>query len=285
MRAAGCVVWRAGAGDVDEPEVLVVHRPRWDDWSFPKGKINRGERSIAAATREVAEETGLRVRLGPRMRDDHYTISTGQPKVVSYWIARPPRHSDVSGYEPNSEIDRVEWMSLSKARTTLTYPRDVEMLQEFHVTAFDSTALIIVRHAEARKRRTWRRDDRVRPLSAEGRRAAQRLVPIFAAYGITRIITSDALRCQETMKPFASAYDVKLKLEPRLSEEKVTDKALAKLAKKALESNKRMVICTHRPVLPRLCAALGISDVALEPGSLLAVHRAHGRVLSVEKPE
>src|SRR6476661_918049 len=113
VRAAGCVVWRYGS---NEPEVLVVNRPRWNDWTFPKGKLEPGEKTITAAAREVEEETGLRVWLGARLRDDHYNLSSGQPKVVSYWCAQPPRKANITGYEPNSEIDKVEWLSLSQAR-------------------------------------------------------------------------------------------------------------------------------------------------------------------------
>jgi len=281
--AAGCVVWRPGG---DEPEVLVVHRPRWDDWSFPKGKLDPDEEPIAAAVREVAEETGLRVRVGPRLRDDHYTISSGQPKTVSYWVARAPRSADdITGYQTNAEIDGVAWISLSDARARLTYPRDVELLKELDVSAFDSSVLLVVRHAEARKRKTWRGEDRKRPLAAEGRRTADRLVPVLAAYGVTRVVTSDALRCVETMLPFVNAYGVKARVEPGLSEERASAKVLSRVATKAVRSRKRMAICTHRPVLPRLCAALGIEKTALEPGGLIVVHRAHGEVLSVEKPE
>ncbi len=282
VRAAGCVVWRRGDA---EPEVLVVHRPRWNDWSFPKGKLDAGEDAIAAAAREVEEETGLRVRIGLRLRDDHYTISSGQPKTVSYWTAKPPRSADITTYEPNSEIDAVTWLSLSRARRRLTYPRDVELLEEFAVSAFDSSVLLVIRHVEALRRRTWRRDDSERPLAAEGRRTAERLVPLLAAYGVTRVVTSSALRCVETMLPYVTAYDVKARLEPGLSEENVSDKALERLASDALRSSKRMAICTHRPVLPRLCAALGIEKSALVPGGRIVIHRAKGTVLSVEKPE
>lgn len=282
VRAAGCVVWRRGDG---EPEVLVVHRPRWNDWSFPKGKLDAREDAITAAAREVEEETGLRVRVGLRLHDDHYTISSGQPKTVSYWTAKPPPSADVTTYQPNSEIDAVTWLSLSKARRRLTYPRDVELLEEFAVSAFDSSVLLVVRHAEALRRKTWRRDDSERPLAAEGRRTAERLVPLLAAYGVTRVVTSSALRCVETMLPYVTAYDVEARLEPGLSEENVSDKALERLASDALQSSKRMVICTHRPVLPRLCAALGIEKSALVPGGRIVIHRAKGTVLSVEKPE
>ncbi|MEJ7629416.1 MAG: NUDIX domain-containing protein [Nocardioidaceae bacterium] len=282
VRAAGCVVWRYGS---DELEVLVVHRPRWDDWSFPKGKLDPGEAPIAAAAREVEEETGLRVRLGPRLRDDHYTISSGQPKVVSYWVAQPPRNADITRYEPNAEIDKVEWLSLSGARRTLSYRRDIELLRELNVSAFDSSVLLVLRHAEARKRKTWHSDDGERPLAAEGRRTAERLVPVLAAYGVTRLVTSDALRCVTTLLPYANAYDVKSRLEPGLAEDGATDKSLSRVAAKALASRKRLAICTHRPLLPRLCAALGIGEASLDPGGMVVVHRADGKVLSVEKPE
>lgn len=282
VRAAGCVVWRYGS---DELEVLVVHRPRWDDWSFPKGKFDPGEAPIAAAAREVEEETGLRVRLGPRLRDDHYTISSGQPKVVSYWVAQPPRNADITRYEPNAEIDKVEWLSLSGAGRTLSYRRDIELLRELNVSAFDSSVLLVLRHAEARKRKTWHSDDGERPLAAEGRRTAERLVPVLAAYGVTRLVTSDALRCVTTLLPYANAYDVKSRLESGLAEDGATDKSLSRVAAKALASRKRLAICTHRPLLPRLCAALGIGEASLDPGGMVVVHRADGKVLSVEKPE
>ncbi len=269
VRAAGCVVWRYGS---DEPEVLVVHRPRWQDWAFPKGKLDADEPPIVAAAREVEEETGLRVRLGPRLRDDHYTLSTGQPKVVSYWCAQPPRKADIARYQPN-------------ARATLSYRRDVELLGELTLSAFDSSVLLVVRHAEARKRKTWKGDDAERPLAAEGRRTAERLSSVLAAYAVTRIVTSDALRCVETMLPFVNRHHVKVRLDPGVSEERATEQSLAGVAATALASEKRMAICTHRPVLPSLCAALGIGETALDPGGMIVIHRSGGEVRSVEKPE
>lgn len=282
VKAAGCVVWRYGS---DEPEVLVVHRPRWDDWSFPKGKLEPRERAIVTAAREVEEETGLRVLLGPRLRDDHYTISTGESKVVSYWSAQPPHNADVTHYEANAEIDEVGWLTLSQARTQLSYPRDVELLHEFSGSAFDSTVLLVVRHAEARKRKTWHGDDGERPLVASGRRMAAALTPVLAAYGVTHVISSDAMRCVETVLPFVNHYDVKTRLEPGLSEARESTKALRRIARKALASDTRMAICTHRPVLPKLCRALGIEATPLDPGGFIVIHRSNGKIHSVEKPE
>jgi 8-oxo-dGTP diphosphatase len=282
IRAAGCVVWRYGSV---EPEVLVVHRPRWDDWSFPKGKLDPDETPHAAAVREVEEETGLRVWLGPRLRDTHYTLASGQPKVVSYWCAQAPRKADVTRYSPNDEIDRVAWCALSAARQRLTFARDVDLLDDFAVSAFDSSVLLVVRHAEARKRKTWRGEDAERPLTADGRRTAEDLAPIFAAYGVTRVITSDARRCVETMLPFVNRYDVKTRLERGLSEEGATRKSLARIADRVLASDKRIAVCTHRPVLPGLCSTLGIGETALDPGALMVIHRAKAEVVAVEKPE
>jgi 8-oxo-dGTP diphosphatase len=283
VRAAGCIVWRYGS---TEPEVVVVHRPRYDDWSFPKGKVDRGERPITTAAREVEEETGLRVRIGPRLRDDHYVMeTTGQPKVVSYWIGHPPPRADVSGYEPNNEIDQVRWMSLSTARERLTYQRDVDLLEEFRVSAFRSSALLVVRHAEAHKRKTWKHDDSERPLSAEGRRTAEDLVPVLAAYGITRVVTSDAVRCVDTVLPYVNAHQAKMRLEPGISEEGASDSSLQEIAAEALKSDKRMALCTHRPVIPRLSAALGFPSEEIDPGAIIVIHRSQGRIVSVEKPD
>lgn len=282
VRAAGCVVWRRGS---EELEVLVVHRPRYDDWSFPKGKLDPGESAIAAAVREVEEETGLHVSVGPRLRDDHYTISSGQPKTVSYWIARPPDSADVSDYAANAEVDGVAWLPLSEARHRLSYPRDVELLKEFAVSAYDSSVLLVVRHAAARKRKTWEGDDAERPLAPAGRRTAEQLVPVLAAYGISHVVSSDAVRCVESVRPFVKAYAVETQLEPALSEEGVAPAPLADLAAAALQSAQPMALCTHRPVLPRLCTALGIEKTALNPGAFFVIHRRAGRVLSVEKPE
>jgi 8-oxo-dGTP diphosphatase len=145
--------------------------------------------------------------------------------------------------------------------------------------------LLVVRHAEARKRRTWRREDAERPLTAAGRRTSAQLVPVFAAYGITRVVTSDAVRCVDTMLPFVNAGKVKSRLDPGLSEDRATKKSIAKAAARALNSEKRLAICTHRPLLPGLCAALGIGETELDPGGMIVIHRAAGKVRSVEKPE
>src|SRR5690242_5455623 len=122
--AAGAVVVRKG------PEVLLVHRPKYDDWSFPKGKLDPGEHETTAAVREVAEETGLDVRLGVPLTTQSYDVRNGtvRPKVVHYWAARVVGGDDVSTYRPNAEIDAVAWVPLDQAAKKLSYKRDRETL-------------------------------------------------------------------------------------------------------------------------------------------------------------
>ena len=116
--AAGVVAFRPGR------QVLVVHRPRYDDWSFPKGKVDPGEHVAATAVRETWEETGLHVRLGPALADQRYPVAGGRTKVVSYWTARAVGDDDVAAYAANQEIDEVAWVDLDKAEGLLTYDHD-----------------------------------------------------------------------------------------------------------------------------------------------------------------
>jgi 8-oxo-dGTP diphosphatase len=280
VRAAGCVVWRPGR---KEPEVLLVHRPRWKDWSFPKGKLDPGEPAFAAAVREVEEETGLHVHLGPSLPDTRYTVSGGQPKVVNYWCAKPPKRSDVSGYRPNTEIDDVRWVRVSKAARRLTYEYDSDLLHTFLAGAFDTSPLIVIRHAHARSRKTWKHEDSERPLRAEGKEEAHRIAGVLAAYGIKRVVSSDAVRCVDTVLPYVDGHNTTLKLEAGLSEEAFDAQAMEQRVRREFERNRRVAICSHRPVLPDLQRALGLEPVALDPGAMLVVHRKDGVIGSVEQ--
>ena len=122
VRAAGGVITRAGAGG--EPELLVVHRPKYDDWTFPKGKLEAGESDEQAAGREVEEETGLRCQLGHEVGTTSYTDNHGHQKTVRYWTMA----ADGGAFSPNSEVDEVRWLPLDEASTLLTYERDRRLL-------------------------------------------------------------------------------------------------------------------------------------------------------------
>jgi 8-oxo-dGTP diphosphatase len=120
VKAAGGVVRRpAGAG----VELAVVHRPRYDDWSFPKGKLDPGEGWEAAALREVQEETGLRCRLLHELPSAGYTDRKGRPKAVRYWLME----ADGGDFAPNDEVDELRWLAPQEAERVLSYPHDVEL--------------------------------------------------------------------------------------------------------------------------------------------------------------
>lgn len=121
VRAAGGLIWRPGP---EGPEVLLVHRPRYDDWSFPKGKCAEEESDVACANREVGEETGLRCRLGDELPSARYVDGKGRPKVVRYWEMRPTDGE----FTPNQEVDEVQWIDVARARAALSYDHDREVL-------------------------------------------------------------------------------------------------------------------------------------------------------------
>jgi 8-oxo-dGTP diphosphatase len=123
IEAAGGVVMRRGP---EETEIVVVHRPRYDDWSFPKGKLDPGETFEEAALREVREETGLTCRLGPELAFAHYEDNKGRPKIVRYWLMAV---IEDPGFEPNDEVDELRWLTPAEATELLTYSRDQSLVK------------------------------------------------------------------------------------------------------------------------------------------------------------
>jgi 8-oxo-dGTP diphosphatase len=127
VRAAGGVVVREAGG---RTEVAVVHRPRYDDWTFPKGKCDPGETYADTARREVAEETGLRCELGQELGDTHYVDNKGRSKLVRYWVMPAPAEADaaVAAAVPNHEVDELRWLGAPEAAKLLSYDHDRELL-------------------------------------------------------------------------------------------------------------------------------------------------------------
>ena len=275
--AAGAVVLRRGQ------RVLLVHRPRYDDWSFPKGKVDRGEHVTAAAVREVAEETGLHVRLGVPLTPQAYAVAGGRTKIVHYWVGRAVVSDDVSGYLVNSEIDEVDWVPVAQAVDQLTYDYDRHTLREAVKRRKKTRALVVVRHGDARARKSWRKDDRLRPLLKAGTLQAERLVTVLAAYDVTTIATSTNARCVQTLAPYADVTGFEMMRLDGLSEELATKESVDDAVEDLLDSDAGAVLCTHRPVLPQVFEAIGIDRVKLEPGGLLVVHHRNGRILAVEQ--
>ncbi len=172
--AAGAVVIRKGPSG---REVLLVHRPKYDDWSFPKGKQDPGEHVTATAVREVLEETGLEIRLGRPLRPQMYAVSGGRAKHVHYWVGHVPGDPEVASYEVNDEIDDLGWFALPEAVSRLTYLDDIDLLDQYRELPKTTTPLVVVRHARARKRDKWKGPDPLRPLTRRGTAQARDLPP------------------------------------------------------------------------------------------------------------
>jgi 8-oxo-dGTP diphosphatase len=237
---------------------------------------------VTAAVREVEEETGLRIRLQRPLSDQHYPVGD-RMKTVHYWVARVAGDDDVSSYLVNEEIDELVWLPFAKAAKLLTYERDRGTLVEAEQKRRRTRPLLVLRHAKAHSRNRWRADDRFRPLIKVGARQAERLVPLLAAYDPTRLVTSSSARCVATVVPYADATGRRIRTEEGLSEEEATSVGVTALVEELVASGKRTVLCTHRPVLPAVFAALGIEDPDLDVAELVVVHLCHGEVVDLER--
>jgi 8-oxo-dGTP pyrophosphatase MutT (NUDIX family) len=277
--AAGGVVWRERRGT---RQVLLVHRPRYDDWSLPKGKLNAHEHVLLGARREIEEETGLQVVLGPPLGVQRYPIRKNggtTEKLVHYWSAVPINGSE---FEPNDEVDQVSWLPVDKARGKLSYPRDVDILDALDRRVPVVATVVVVRHAEAVKRKDWDGKDTLRPLTSNGTAVAERLTDVLAALGANRIISSDAERCTATVTPYAASLERHVHLWPEISERRydADPDGLRGLGERVWKPGKVTVVCSHRPVLPALARELGLKVGKFSTGAFLVAHQlADGRLV------
>ncbi|MEV0380628.1 NUDIX hydrolase [Nonomuraea sp. NPDC050643] len=269
LRAAGAVVWR---GEQSSPEVAVIHRPNYDDWTFPKGKLKSGEHVIAAALREVREETGLTVVLGRALPPIHY-LSAGRLKRVDYWIARAVADA---GFAPDDEVDELRWLTLEEARRLLTYEWDVGLLRALRAAPLDTVPLVLVRHGSAGSRSEWDGDDAARPLDTDGLSQAASLATALPAYRPEVLLSSPSVRCVQTLEP----YGAEIRIEPLLSEESQDPQKTPALVRNITVP---AAAGSHGKVLPGLIEALSGKNVHLRKGAFAVLHRVDGQVVSVER--
>jgi 8-oxo-dGTP diphosphatase len=276
IRAAGVVLLRDGSA----PEVCVLHRPRQQDWSLPKGKLDPGETHVEAARRETVEETGSDVVMGAPLPTQSYPVES-RLKTVRYWVGyeRPGG----PGFTPNKEIDQMRWLPPDEASALLTYPRDADLIHRaLHLGR--TVPLVVLRHAQAVPRADYAGDDDARrPLTPQGVADAERLVGVLDAFGVRAVYSSDAVRCMETVWPFARFRRTSIVADPMLSEEghaRTPDAALQRVDE-LLAHPEPVVICTHRPVLPavveRIAHGLGMLQApapGLAPAAALVFHRS-----------
>jgi ADP-ribose pyrophosphatase YjhB (NUDIX family)/phosphohistidine phosphatase SixA len=241
--AAGGVVWRIRKGKV---EILLAHRPKYDDWAYPKGKLDPGESIISCAHREVHEETGLTFDIGRRVAITDYIKPSGRPKHVYYWAMRL-----VSGdFVPNDEVDDIAWVRPSKAPLLLTYDRDRQVLEDLPKSwRRPATRLLLIRHAHAGSRSTWNSDDLTRPLSDRGEGQSKELIGALTGFRIDRLLTSPATRCIDTVRPLAKARDMNAEVIEDLYEDRKSKTARSVIVDK-LEGT--LAVCTHRTHLVSL---------------------------------
>ncbi|WP_433503841.1 NUDIX hydrolase [Pseudonocardia halophobica] len=246
--AAGTVLWRAtNAG----PQVALVHRPKYDDWGFAKGKLDNGESLAACALRETWEETGVRARLGARLGDVRYRVPEGS-KLVRYWSAEA---RESTGFLANDEIDELVWLPPAEAGVQLSYAHDVEVLERFTAP---TSVLLLVRHAKAGSRKDWDGDDDLRPLSGVGRTQAEHLVDFLGRFAPERFHSAVPVRCVDTISPYADAHGAKIEREPLLGEEGYWQDPAAGLARfrELLARPGLTVLCSQGGVIPDVVETL-----------------------------
>ena len=270
IRSAGAVVLR---GQGSRRAVALVHRPAYNDWSLPKGKLEKREPAYAAAVREVEEETGVRIRLGAPLSDVSYMVIKG-PKIVHFWVGYAVSET---ARRPDHEVDEVEWVPIAQARERLTYHDEGAVLDEA-LAMPETTPFVVLRHAKATLRKDWSGDDRKRPIDAKGKAQASNLVDLLDSYGIGLLKSSTSTRCVQTLEPYAKA--ARLTVTPiSLFSEEVGEEHIAgvqryvrKLMVKSGASRVGTAVCGHRPVLPAMIAGVELESRPMTPATALVVH-------------
>ncbi len=291
--AAGGVLWRI----VDEKLlVLLIHRTRYRDVTLPKGKVDPGEMLAETASREIFEETGIRVSLGVPVGVSRYHMPNKRQKIVHYWAAEATDAAiRASAFVPNKEIAALEWVALKKAFGRLSYPVDVEILEHFAKLVDEGVLrtfpIIALRHAKALPREEWDGKDASRPLAPRGKKQANSIVGPLLAFGARKIISSPATRCVKTVAPLSAALGRKIDKTALISQDAWEDgKSDARtIVGERVRTRKPAVLCTHGPVLPEILTEIALatgtlrgsylgSASALEAGAFSVVH------LSIDNP-
>ena len=255
--AAGGVLWRPAAGNNGEVEIAVIHRPRYDDWSIPKGKLNPGEIAIEGAVREVNEETGYRATIIRPLGHVQYE-KEGRPKVVRYWSMR----AEGGVFIPGREVDELRWVPTTQAMELLTLPRDRELLTRFTEGPATTRTVLLVRHGSAGSRSGWSGPDSERPLDATGRRQADALIWLLTRWDVREVFSAPPVRCRQTVEPLASSVGLAVQETPLLSElDYYTREKRALAFLRGLgPDGAATVLCSQGGVIPDLLRRLATED-------------------------
>lgn len=285
MVAAGVVLWRRLSEDL--LQVALIHRPRYDDWSFPKGKVEAGESEISAAFRESFEETGYNCTFGPELCTVEYLVGDIK-KTVRYWSAQAI--GEPTPVMDASEVDQLIWLTTEDAVTKLSRKGDKVVLKNFKKFGADTIPLVLLRHGKAIAREEWLGDDGDRPLAQLGQIQAMRMLSKYLPFGVTEIHTSDAVRCYETVAPMARSLSLNMIYWSELSEyafEK-DKKAAFNVINEIIESEVRALVCGHNPVLPGIVKkfigkkSFKELEHGLLPGEAWILHHRDGAIVAID---
>lgn len=250
IRAAGGVVWRHSP--TGGREICLVHRPRHDDWSLPKGKLFPGESPLAGALREVSEETAVQAVPRLRLPRVYYDAADG-PKMVDYWgmyaQSAPP-------FTPNSEVDQVAWAPESAAPDQVRYPHDAKLLRQFTAMPEVTGVVLLVRHAPAVARRRWEGADKARPLTEAGEATATALSRLLALYQPTQLFSASPERCRQTLAGLSAAMDQPVRVDEAFDAARADLAAATDRIREHARARETAVVCSQGELIPEVLARL-----------------------------
>jgi 8-oxo-dGTP diphosphatase len=284
--AAGGVVWR---GEPETPgeerDIAVVHRPKYDDWSLPKGKADAGEQLVVTARREVHEETGSIAVCGQVAGEQRYRVAAGA-KYVRYWAMK----QTAGDFTPQEEVDELLWLPLRRAARKLTYTHDRQLVDGFAQAAACTATVLLVRHGKAGKKEEWKGDDALRPLDAEGAEQARRLGAVALCYAPVRIASANLVRCADSVRGVSLATGVALDIEPQLGRDAYAKDPQATLdwVREQIAAGGTSLLCSQGEVIPDLISRLAGGSTAKlrhppsRKGSVWALSFAGDRLIAAD---
>lgn len=274
LAAGGLVIRPHEDGDV---RVLVAHRPRYGDWSLPKGKADPGETPEATAMREVEEETGVRADVIRPLAEVEYRVASGKTKVVRYFAMRMRAEA---AFTPNDEVDEIRWLTPDAARDLLTYDHDRVLVSSDLGELLSVGTVWLVRHAAAGDRTAWTDDDRLRPLTKKGQRQAQAIADVLASHDIDAIFSSPYVRCRETVEPLAASIGGHVEDTEHLAEGAREAQTLEWLH---TMGSRHVVACSHGDVIPGVIRSLDAMGVPIySPNGVFDVKKGSIWTLALE---
>lgn len=301
--AAGAICWREEKGRL---LVAVIHRARYNDWGWPKGKVDPGETLPETAVREIKEETGLSIRLGAKLGVQNYKLTNGKDKAVHYWAAKVTKTAlKKTTFKPSEEVAKVDWLTPAEAAALLTYEHDKDFLVALtglHARGLlDTKPFIVLRHGKATPRDKWSKGEETRPLLLAGKKQSKALTRLLASWGAKRIVSSPWERCRSTVAPYAQTVKRDVEYSEHLTEagNKKTPASTLKVIHKLIQDGRSTIVCTHRPALPTVLEEVAKyhpeeklelleNGKAIKPGHFLVIHLTkpapgrNRRIVSVE---